>query len=74
MGRIDAGLGGEFGDHFLVTGDIIEHAGQETRFGAGGTNLGRSDTGNGEKPPQALRIARNVGKRLNCKRFCDFDR
>jgi hypothetical protein len=69
MGLGDIGLpkaraGGKFARQLFVGGEIVQHARQESRLARRGANLGRTDAGDGQEPPQPLGIGGNEASRV----------
>src|SRR5262249_10269644 len=61
-------------DQLLVRGHVVEHTDQKDRFTGGGTNLGRPDACDGQKPAKPFAVPSYEGERLDRKPLGLFPR
>lgn len=61
---------GEIDQQRLVSGHIVENAGEELRVAGGIPNRGRSHAGRGEEAAEPFAIAGDKAKSLNRHMFC----
>jgi hypothetical protein len=57
---------GECDEELLVAAHVVQHADKELWVACGRANRVRTDPRQGEKSRQLFRLARQVGKGLNC--------
>ena len=68
--RGDVNVIGKAEQQGLLGAQVIQDTSEKTRFGGGEPDLLRAETRKREKPAEPLRLSREIGKCLNCQRFC----
>ena len=70
--RGDAHVLGKAEQQRFLGAQIFEDTGEEARFGGSAPNLLRAEARQREKPAEPFRLAGEIGKCLNCRRFRGF--